>query len=425
MQKIQWRGYQSKGVEHILNNKRCAIWIDPGLGKTVMVLTALVELLSINPELRVLIVAPKAVAVSVWEHEASRWEHLSALPKMVNLAKVPMAKAELGHINIINYDKLVKLFTATTRFDVVVYDEVTRLKSPMSKVSRAAGLASKDFGRIVALTGTPIGNSTQDLFGQFRALGSQALGKSVTQFRYRYMRQKKSRFAYCEWVSTPHGTAKAKSDCADLVYSPQTRMECPVAETFRYVTFSQGLRTKYDKLASELDYKFSDGNYLAIDNSDVVVNKCLQFCDGFLYRENDKAENVHKLKLEALDELIEEERSIIWTTFIESRDFVLKMPDMTDSIEVFRAGDAKHLVASPFSLGHGVDGLQRICSRMVWYARPWSSEVYRQALGRLIRTGQERTVSVSHIMTDGTIEGVQYKRLRYFIDSSESMLATG
>ena len=82
--------YQVAAVEHILSHTHCGLFLEMGLGKTVSTLTAINKLmyeeLAIN---RVLVVAPKRVAESVWDAEIEKWEHLQHLKisKVVGDAK--------------------------------------------------------------------------------------------------------------------------------------------------------------------------------------------------------------------------------------------------------------------------------------------------------------------------------------------------
>lgn len=69
--------YQLTAIDHIINNTHCALFLDMGLGKTVSTLTAINELMFKEVEVRrVLVIAPKRVAESVWTQEVEKWDHL-------------------------------------------------------------------------------------------------------------------------------------------------------------------------------------------------------------------------------------------------------------------------------------------------------------------------------------------------------------
>lgn len=71
------RAYQDGGVGFIKRVKRCALFVDPGLGKTTTTLTALSEELD-DLELTdpVLVIAPPRVAKETWPREFAEWAHL-------------------------------------------------------------------------------------------------------------------------------------------------------------------------------------------------------------------------------------------------------------------------------------------------------------------------------------------------------------
>ena len=71
-------------------------------------------------------------------------------------------------------------------WDLVVYDEVHRLKTHDGKASQWAARLSGRAARRLGLSGTPMPNSPLDLFGQFRAIDRRLFGNSYHQFRNRY-----------------------------------------------------------------------------------------------------------------------------------------------------------------------------------------------------------------------------------------------
>ena len=70
--------YQEHSVQHILDNPRCALFLEMGLGKTVSTLTAIDELMFDRMEIKkVLVIAPKRVARDTWPDEIKEWAHLN------------------------------------------------------------------------------------------------------------------------------------------------------------------------------------------------------------------------------------------------------------------------------------------------------------------------------------------------------------
>ena len=72
--------YQKYATEFVEQNPISAILLDMGLGKTVITLTAIYNLLFDWFEVsKVLIIAPLRVARDTWSAEIEKWEHLNGL----------------------------------------------------------------------------------------------------------------------------------------------------------------------------------------------------------------------------------------------------------------------------------------------------------------------------------------------------------
>lgn len=75
--KYKAHDYQQYATDFIIAHPVCCLILDMGLGKTVITLTALWELLFDYFEIRnVLVIAPKRVAETTWPAEIKKWDHL-------------------------------------------------------------------------------------------------------------------------------------------------------------------------------------------------------------------------------------------------------------------------------------------------------------------------------------------------------------
>ena len=85
--------YQQEAVQFILNHEKCGLFLEMGLGKTVITLTALAQLLEDYAVTRILVIAPLRVAQTVWAEEAAKWDHLRHLRvvKVLGSARQRMA----------------------------------------------------------------------------------------------------------------------------------------------------------------------------------------------------------------------------------------------------------------------------------------------------------------------------------------------
>ena len=102
--------YQSYAIDYIENHPIAAVLLDMGLGKTVISLTAIADLLFDSFEAhRILVVAPLRVARDTWPAEISKWQHLKHLTYAVAVGTIKERKAALSagaDITIINRENL-------------------------------------------------------------------------------------------------------------------------------------------------------------------------------------------------------------------------------------------------------------------------------------------------------------------------------
>jgi len=116
------------------------IFLDMGLGKSVITLTALTDLLHDRFEVsKVLVIAPLRVANTTWIDEVRKWDHLQGLTlsKVLGSAKErTMAlykKADIYTINRENIPWIVDFYKNDWPFDMVIIDEISSFKSPSAK----------------------------------------------------------------------------------------------------------------------------------------------------------------------------------------------------------------------------------------------------------------------------------------------------
>ncbi len=186
--------YQKYCIERVIHDPAVALLLDMGLGKTVICLTAVNDLIYNRFAVgRVLIIAPKRVAEGTWSREAEKWDHLKNLRVITVLGTEKQRIRSLnmpGDIWIINRENvpwITDYYAQEWPFDMVIIDEATSFKSSQSKRWKALRRVRPKISRIVELTGTPAPNGLIDLWAQIFLLdGGQRLGKTIGGFRERY-----------------------------------------------------------------------------------------------------------------------------------------------------------------------------------------------------------------------------------------------
>ena len=157
--------YQKYATNFVLEHPVAAIFLDCGMGKSVITLTAIFELLYNRFEVgKVLVIAPLRVARDTWPAEIEKWDHLKGLTYSVVIGTESERKEALRKsagiylINRENVDWLINKSGFLFDFDMVVIDELSSFKSASAKRFKSLLKVRPKVKRIVGLTGTPSSN---------------------------------------------------------------------------------------------------------------------------------------------------------------------------------------------------------------------------------------------------------------------------
>ncbi|NBI93228.1 DEAD/DEAH box helicase, partial [Lachnospiraceae bacterium] len=184
--------YQEYAKEFIISHKVSALFLDCGLGKTVITLTAIWELLYDYFDIRkILIIAPLRVCYLTWPSELEKWEHLSGIGMSAVLGSERERLSALdknAQVYVINRENVEWLVeNHTWDFDMVVIDELSSFKSHKAKRFKALKKVRPMVRRIVGLTGTPAPNGLIDLWAEIGILDmGQRLGRFIGGYRDRF-----------------------------------------------------------------------------------------------------------------------------------------------------------------------------------------------------------------------------------------------
>ena len=420
--------YQKYAIEYIKNNPIAAVLLDMGLGKTVITLTAINDLLNDSFEVsKILIIAPLRVAKTTWSDEIRKWEHLHFLRYSVAVGTEKErldalhTPADIYIINRENVQWLIEKSGVPFDFDMVVIDELSSFKNHQSKRFRSLMNVRPKVRRVVGLTGTPTTNGLMDLWAQFRLLDmGQRLGKFIGKYRAAYFRPDKMDgqivFSYKPLPGAENRIYEAISDITiSMRATDHLKMPALISTQFP-VQMNRSERLKYDALCKELVLTLPDGEITAA-NAAVLSGKLSQMANGAIYTDDGEAITLHDRKLDALEDIIESMNGrpllvAYWFKHdferISERLHSLHIPfarlDTEDSIRRWNSGNLPVALIHPASAGHGLN-LQSGGSAMVWFGLTWSLELYQQTVARLWRQGQTAgTVVVQHIVTENTVD---------------------
>lgn len=437
-------GYQIRAQEFIMEHPAAGLFLDMGLGKTVITLSAIDELIYDRFEVsKVLVIAPLRVAQDTWSREADKWDHLKHLriAKILGTAEERIAALWEDDVDIyvINRENVVWLVDILEEnrirwpFDMVVVDELSSFKSNQAKRFKALRKIRPMVDRIVGLTGTPAANSLMDLWAEMYLLDrGERLGRTITAYRSDYfVPAYGSGSVVYKWKPRRGALEAITKLIADITVSMRAEdyLELPdLIESTISVELDDKARKAYETMERDCLLSFEDDEVTAFDAA-AVMQKLLQLANGFVYDQDHGARQIHEAKMEALDELIEAADGpvLVYYNFTADRDRILKaypdarMLSSDQDIKDWNDGRVRILVAHPASAGYGLN-LQDGGHIMVWMGLPWSLEQYLQAVARLQRQGQQHPVMVYHILASGTVDEQVSKSLQTKDVTQETLL---
>ena len=223
--KYQPHDYQKYATQFIIDHPTAAVFLQMGLGKSVITLTAIQELALERFEIsRVLVIAPKRVAEDTWPREIQKWDHLRELTCSVAVGTEAERRAALRQntlIHIINRENvqwLVEQSGLPFDYDMIVIDELSSFKSYQAKHFRSLMKVRPKVKRIVGLTGTPSSNGLMDLWAEFRLLDmGKRLGRFITKYReVFFLPDRRNAQQVFSWKPRPGAEGKAKGTAGRL-----------------------------------------------------------------------------------------------------------------------------------------------------------------------------------------------------------------
>ena len=414
--------YQQYATRFIEKNEVAAIFLECGLGKSVITLTAIKNLIAKGEVKKVLVIAPLRVGKTTWPDEIEKWEHLKGLTYSVAIGTVKERESALrknADITIINRENVEWLIAKSGvpfDYDMVVIDELSSFKSYKAKRFKYLLKARPTVERIVGLTGTPSSNGLMDLWAQFRLLDlGERLGRYITRYREGYFTpDKRNAQVVFSYKPLPGAEEKIYDKIGDITISMKAKdyLKMPdlVMNTVK-VKMSDKDGAIYEQLKDDM---FIDIREEEIDvaNAAALSNKLQQLANGAIYSADKKVIRIHDGKLDALEDLIESANGkpvlvSYWFKHdlerIKERFPFVREIKTPDDIKAWNKGEILVGIIHPASAGHGLN-LQQGGSTMIWFGLTWSLELYQQTIARLYRQGQTKTVVVHHIVTEGTID---------------------
>ncbi|AVU90216.1 ATP-dependent helicase [Listeria monocytogenes] len=414
--------YQEFATNFIIVNPISAIFLEMGLGKSVITLTAIYELMLERFEVdRVLVIAPLRVARNTWPEEIKKWSHLKGLTYAVAVGTEKERLEALysdAHIYIINRENVEWLIARSGidfNFDMVVIDELSSFKSHQSKRFKSLMKVRPNIKRIVGLTGTPSSNGLMDLWAEYRLLDmGERLGKFIGRFRESYFDpDKRNQHMIFSYKPKPGAEEAIYEKISDITISMKGTDYLKLPDLIMNemsVSLNQKEKETLDVMKRDLITTIK-GEDITASNAAALSNKLLQMANGAVYDDNGSVTQIHDRKLEKLEDIIEAANGkpvliAYWFKHdllrIQNR-FKVEVLTSSDSIKKWNGGKIQIAAIHPASAGHGLN-LQAGGSTLVWFGLTWSLELYQQTNARLYRQGQTDTVIIHHLIAKETMD---------------------
>lgn len=452
---------QLKAHDCLMTQPANMLALSMGSGKTGAVLTAIRDLLDTFQVCHVLVIAPLLVAEETWPDEIEVWEHTSVLDYEV-LTGSPTRREnrakrlpELSIVNVENVVWLVDFWGDQWPYDYVIIDESSKFKNPAKQtkptkaaverivketlaslpkdisdeekelaVAKAAKRAKRNvtrFGalcrvrkridRFTTMTGTVCPGGLLDLWSQYYLLDrGHRLGDKFHAYRSRWFNSDYMGYSY---ELRPGAFDDIMSRIKDITISMRTEdyVDMPGVVYNRIpVKLPEKVMKQYRKFEKSLLWEEHD---IEAVNNGVLTGKLLQLANGSIYNEDHEAIEIHSLKMDALDRVIEEANGAPVLVAYSYQFDLERLRKRYPKAEVvgeaknlqkrWNNGEIKILLAHPQSAGHGLN-LQYGGHITVWYGLHWSLECYQQLNKRLHRPGQTETVFIHHIVAEGTVD---------------------
>lgn len=439
--------YQNRMISFLESGrKRTGLFLDCGLGKTIIMLTVVKDMFDSGKIGDCLCICPKGVAENTWLQESQLWEHTKSLNVSLVIGTEKQRLKALQNqpqhtIYVVSRDNIHWLFQQkklpfTGKNNLLILDEATSFKA-YTKTRRYCALMHKSitvgskkkhrkeslvsyFDYIVELTGTPASENYANLYALAAILSygeENPLGKTLSDFREQYM------------IPISYGTgfpvySKMKPDAIPRINKKLEGL-CVSMRAEDYLDLPEIVKIKrYLTMKEKRYFDMEKHGVITVDNVDIVAGDVLtkyqklqELSSGFIIDDDGQIHVMNHDKAEAMEELIEstDERMLVMYRFEYEKQQLMKMGgvplDCPQNIKQWQQGKIRIGLLYP-NCSYGLN-IQQDCGILVYYTLPLSCEQMEQSVKRIVRQGNSyKTVRIFFLINRNTIDEVVYNLLR-------------
>ena len=435
MSSVKPHSYQQEALDfclqrmYVQGNAGAGLFLDPGLGKTLITLLFLEQMRDLGEIDKALIVAPLRVCKLVWGQEIKKWQFDFRTNMLCQRAKQGLKSNRSAFIDLINPESLHHLIGQEHRYDFVGLDESTKFKNWSSNRTKAARKICPKIKYRLALTGTPAPNSLADLHAQMYLLDEgDALGRNVTVFRSLYMHQ--GGWQGRQWFLRNGQEKKIEDAVAPMVLRLDAESNLDMPKLMKHDMICElpnECVREYAKLKKELYAQLNTGNILAMNAASAYM-KMRQFANGMVFDTERVAHHVHNEKVEMLHDLVNEiggKPVLVFYQFSHDvgaiqKKFKKKLPVLSGAtksaeaqkiLDDWNAGKIHVLLVQNMAASHGLN-MQGSGNHVVYFGLNDQLEVFEQSYRRIYRQGVKGNhVYIYRLLTRGTVDTVVADRL--------------
>lgn len=417
---------QELAIDRLYENDETLLVAPKGFGKCVVAFTAVKDLISEGILDTVLILSTAQVCKEVWAKEADQWEHLKGIDYVCltgcSVAKRHKLIAQNSSIVICNFENMAWLFTEydSLKFDGLLIDEVTKLKSVGGAGFKKMRKHIKNFKWRVGMTADPVAQESIEIYGQMLIIDQgKRLGRNRDNFQRKYFMQMD--YLGHDWELQPGGLARLTKILSDVIYTVDSKDYIDglpeLVDISVPVKLPIEVRQYYQEMVRH-GFVYINHQALEAPNEASMQSKIFQMCCGSVYRtpEDDEygelktakkeAIFLHDAKMRALSKLVGTINSqiLIAYQFSFQRDELVKIygapvfkatnsKKVNDGIlKSWNDGSLPMMIVHPKSAGHGLNLQYGNCHTLICMSYFWSADEWDQLVGRLRRRGQKSSV---------------------------------
>jgi SNF2 family DNA or RNA helicase len=392
---------QVKAIDRLFEYDHTILVAGTGVGKTVIALTAINEMIEEKYLTKVIVAAPaKVIEKMIWLNEAAKWEHLWSMriiqlegTSQQRIKTLLSSEAEVVLVSLNNLDWLLKQEHGCNG---IVIDELSKAAGKWTKGLKSKKLCDRLIWRC-GLTATPVSQSYEKIFSMARIIdGGKALGTNKQKYLQDYFY---SDYMGYNWTLKGFADAQIMDKVASLVHlvtDDKVKVLPPLSESVIKFDMPAKTREIYNEMKKHMVVEDREAA-----NQAVKSGVLRQIASGFYYGDATPPTSLDTARTDAAlywAKGLKGEPGIIFYEFVEQ---LVQLEELPDNI----------MRAQIQSMSHGIDGLQNTYNSVCFLQPPWSRDQREQSVGRVWRQGQKKPVTVTTLVCTDTLDELVMARV--------------